>query len=89
MEDATAADAVFGTADSTVRGPGPLEEYHSQFVTFSNACETTRLTSTHWHIAWANGLGWTFDGMDGAIFSLVAPMVMKEFNVPLLLFIVL
>jgi len=83
MEDAPAADAVFGTADSAVRGPGPLEEYHSQFATFRNACETTRLTSTHWHIAWANGLGWTFDGMDGAIFSLVAPMVMKEFNVPL------
>ena len=42
-----------------------------------------KLTSTHWHIAWANGLGWGFDGMDGAIFALVAPMVMQEFAVSL------
>jgi MFS family permease len=83
MEAVQAADAATGSAGSAVGEPGPLEEYHSQFATFRNACNTTRLTSTHWHIAWANGLGWTFDGMDGAIFSLVAPMVMKEFNVPL------
>jgi MFS family permease len=28
----------------------------------------------------ANALGWGFDGMDGVIFALVAPMVIKEFS---------
>jgi hypothetical protein len=51
---------------------GPLEARHLQSRIYRNATQTTRLTSTHWHIAWANGLGWGFDGMDGAILALVA-----------------
>jgi MFS family permease len=62
---------------------GPLEARHLQSRNYRNAAETTRLTSTHWHIAWANGLGWGFDGMDGAILALVAPLVMKEFAIDL------
>ena len=27
----------------------------------------------------ANGLGWGFDGMDGVIFALISPLVIKEF----------
>jgi MFS family permease len=50
---------------------------------YRNAAQQEKLTSTHWHIAWANGLGWGFDGMDGAIFALVAPMVIMEFGVSL------
>ena len=50
---------------------------------FRNAASTSRVTSTHWHIAWANGLGWGFDGMDGAILALVAPLLMKEFVIDL------
>ncbi len=52
-------------------------------LAYRNVLQSGRLTRTHWHIAWANGLGWGFDGMDGAIFALVAPMVMQEFAVSL------
>lgn len=62
---------------------GPLEQRHFRSRVYRNATDTSRLTSTHWHIAWANGLGWGFDGMDGAILALVAPMLMKEFNINL------
>jgi MFS transporter, putative metabolite:H+ symporter len=62
---------------------GPLEARHLQSRLYRNAADTTHLTSTHWHIAWANGLGWGFDGMDGAILALVAPLVMKEFAIDL------
>jgi MFS transporter, putative metabolite:H+ symporter len=62
---------------------GPLEERHLRSQAYRNAAQQEKLTKTHWHIAWANGLGWGFDGMDGAIFSLVAPLVMAEFAVTL------
>ena len=62
---------------------GPLEMRHLQSRIYRNAADTSRLTSTHWHIAWANGLGWGFDGMDGAILALVAPLLMKEFAIDL------
>ena len=38
---------------------------------------------THYHIAIANGLGWGFDGMDGVIFALATPLLIKEFGVSL------
>jgi MFS family permease len=62
---------------------GPLEARHLGSRLYRNAADTNRITSTHWHIAWANGLGWGFDGMDGAILALVAPMLMKEFAINL------
>ena len=62
---------------------GPLEQRYRESPTFRNASETTRLTPTHWHIAAANGLGWMFDGMDGIIMALIAPLVIKEFGVSL------
>jgi MFS transporter, putative metabolite:H+ symporter len=62
---------------------GPLEARHLESRIYRNAADSTRLTSTHWHIAWANGLGWGFDGMDGAILALVAPLLMKEFAIDL------
>lgn len=62
-------------------GPGPRERHHLNSPAFRNVAGGERLTRTHWHIAWANGLGWGFDGMDGAIFSLVSPMVIKEFGI--------
>jgi hypothetical protein len=69
------------TAFSTGLPTGPLEARHLQSRIYRNATETARLTSTHWHIAWVNGLGWGFDGMDGAILALVAPLLMKEFAI--------
>ena len=60
----------------TDRPGGPLEERHMRSAAYRNVAQGEaqegRLTGTHWHIAWANGLGWGFDGMDGAIFALVA-----------------
>ncbi|HEX3450219.1 MAG TPA: MFS transporter, partial [Isosphaeraceae bacterium] len=71
------------TASAATSLVGPLEERHLRSRMYRNAADSTRLTSTHWHIAWANGLGWGFDGMDGAILALVAPMLMKEFAIDL------
>ena len=62
---------------------GPLEQRYLEQPNFRNAADTTRLTATHWHIAVANGLGWMFDGMDGVIFGLISPLVIREFGVDL------
>lgn len=62
---------------------GPLERQYLERANFRNAADTRRVTATHWHIAVANGLGWMFDGMDGVIFGLIAPMVIREFGVSL------
>jgi MFS transporter, putative metabolite:H+ symporter len=77
-------DALAATPDADVSAiVGPLEARHLGSRLYRNAADTSRATSTHWHIAWANGLGWGFDGMDGAILALVAPMVMKELSIGL------
>src|SRR6266481_1835089 len=59
---------------------GPLEQRHLQFANYRAVAEGTKVSKTHWHIAAANALGWGFDGMDGVIFALVSPMVIKEFS---------
>jgi hypothetical protein len=79
MQDA-AAIAGAGQPAATL---GPLEAVHLRSQNYRNAADNTRITPTHWHIAWANGLGWGFDGMDGAILALVAPLLMKEFAIDL------
>src|ERR1700747_827540 len=71
------------TASAATSVVGPLETRHLRSRLYRNAADSTRLTSTHWHIAWANGLGWGFDGMDGASLSLVAPLLMKGFAIGL------
>jgi len=78
------SDALATAPDADVTAiVGPLEERHLGSRLYRNAANTRRITSTHLHIAWANGLGWGFDGMDGAILALVAPMLMKEFAINL------
>jgi MFS transporter, putative metabolite:H+ symporter len=62
---------------------GPLEERYRLSQAFRNASDQTRVTATHYHIAIANGLGWGFDGMDGVIFALATPLLIKEFGVTL------
>jgi MFS family permease len=67
------------TADTVVREPGSLEERHRQHANYRAVADGTEVSRTHWHIAIANGLGWGFDGMDGVIFALISPLVIKEF----------
>jgi MFS family permease len=62
---------------------GPLEQSYRASEAFRNASDQTKVTSTHYHIAIANGLGWGFDGMDGVIFALATPLLIKEFGVTL------
>ncbi|WP_342708623.1 MFS transporter [Bradyrhizobium sp. B124] len=62
---------------------GPLEQKHLQYANYRAVADTTEITKTHWHIATANALGWGFDGMDGVIFALISPMVIKEFQLSL------
>ena len=62
---------------------GPLEQKHLQYANYRAVAGTTEITKTHWHIATANALGWGFDGMDGVIFALISPMVIKEFQLSL------
>src|SRR3954451_21210644 len=59
---------------------GSLEDRHRQSAAFRAASDQTRVTLTHWHIAIANGLGWGFDGMDGVIFALASPLIIKDFG---------
>ena len=62
---------------------GPLEQEHLQHANYRSVAGGTEVSKTHWHIALANALGWGFDGMDGVIFALVSPMVIKEFSLSL------
>jgi MFS family permease len=74
----SAADGIAASAETIV---GPLEQRYLRSQAFRNASDSTRLTRTHWHIAFANGLGWAFDGMDGVIFALASPLVIRDFAV--------
>ena len=58
---------------------GPLEQRHLQYANYRAVAGGTEVTRTHRHIALANGLGWGFDGMDGVMFALVSPLIIKEF----------
>ena len=58
---------------------GPLEEKHMRHANYRAVADDSRITPTHRHIAIANGLGWGFDGMDGVIFALISPLIIREF----------
>jgi MFS family permease len=58
---------------------GPLEQKHMRHANYRAVALESRITPTHRHVAIANGLGWGFDGMDGVIFALVSPLVIKDF----------
>jgi len=70
------SDAAVAMADLEV---GPLEQRHLQYANYRAVAGGTEVTRTHRHIALANGLGWGFDGMDGVMFALVSPLIIKEF----------
>lgn len=59
---------------------GPLEQAYRHSAAFRAASDQSRVTATHWHIAVANGLGWGFDGMDGVIFALASPLIIRDFH---------
>jgi MFS family permease len=60
---------------------GPLEQQHLKNANYRAVAESgDKLTKTHWHIATANAAGWGFDGMDGVIFALISPLVIREFS---------
>ncbi|MCX7378035.1 MAG: MFS transporter [Alphaproteobacteria bacterium] len=74
----TTADTPVGGATA---GSGPLEQKHMQSAAYrAVAAEGGPITKTHWHIASANFLGWGFDGMDGVIFALITPLIIKDFG---------
>ena len=60
---------------------GPLEQKHLRYANYRAVADDSRITPTHRHIAVANGLGWGFDGMDGVIFALISPLIIKEFAI--------
>jgi len=71
------------TTDPAAEALGPLERKHLRYANFRAVAGGAEVTRTHWHIAFANGLGWAFDGMDSMVFSLVAPLVITEFALDL------
>jgi len=78
----TAADGAGGslsTPSYQPAGVGPLEQKHLRHANYRAVAIESQVTPTHRHIAVANGLGWGFDGMDGVIFALVSPLVIKDF----------
>src|SRR6202035_353158 len=75
------ADGLAAPAAGPASGQvGPLEWKHLQYANYRAVAGGTELSRTHWRIATANALGWGFYGMDGVIFALVSPMVIKEFS---------
>ena len=70
------SSAAVEAADPTV---GPLEQKHLRYANYRAVAGGAEITRTHWHIAFANGAGWGFDGMDGVMFALVSPLIIKEF----------
>ncbi len=78
----TTVDANVGVGTANLGGEGPLEQKHMQYANYrAVAASGDQVTKTHWHIAIANSAGWGFDGMDGVIFGLIVPLVMKDFSV--------
>ena len=49
------SDLVTETAFGAAEDVGPLEAKHLDSRLYRNAADSTRVTATHWHIAWANG----------------------------------
>jgi MFS family permease len=83
MSSITAEELAVPAATPTGAQVGPLEQKHLEYANYRAVAGGTVVTRTHWHIAIANALGWGFDGMDGVIFALVSPMVIKEFSLSL------
>jgi len=77
------ADGHAPSVDPTAADVGPLEQQHLQYANYRAVADGTEVTKTHWHIAIANAAGWGFDGMDGVIFALISPMVIKDFALTL------
>jgi MFS family permease len=78
----TTADGAGGLPSAPSYQPatvGPLEQKHMRHANYRAVAVENQVTPTHRHIAVANGLGWGFDGMDGVIFALVSPLVIKDF----------
>src|ERR1700744_2592183 len=80
MSNLTADGMAPRGASASSEAIGPLEQKHLQSANYRAVADGSEVSKTHWHIAMANALGWGFDGMDGVIFALVAPMVIKEFS---------
>ena len=83
MSSITADDIAAPVAGPASPEIGALERRHLQYASYRAVASGTKISRTHWHIAAANALGWGFDGMDGVIFALVSPMVIKEFSLSL------
>jgi MFS family permease len=78
----TTADGVGGFPNAPSyqpAGAGPLEQKHLRNANYRAVAGDGQVTPTHKHIAVANSLGWGFDGMDGVIFALVSPLIIKDF----------
>jgi MFS family permease len=66
--------------------PGPLEARHIRSRSFRNVSAgdaSENLTSTHWHIATALGLGWMLDGIVIALYALIVPYLLEDFGISL------
>ena len=65
---------------------GPLETKHSRSQAYQNVKDGDageKLTSTHWHIWIALGLGWMLDGIVIALYALIVPYLLEDFSISL------
>jgi hypothetical protein len=79
FQEPAMTSATIDAAGSGFAAAGPLEQQHLQYANYRAVADSSKVTRTHWHIALANGLGWGFDGMNGVLFELLSPLIIKEF----------
>lgn len=74
------------SADGVAIIPGALETQHIKSKRYQNVIAgdaSDKLTVTHWNIALAAGFGWFLDSMSGALYALIIPYLLIDFDITL------
>ena len=62
---------------------GPAEAKHINSRRYQDVITGDRVTTTHWFIAWAGGLGFMIESMGTAVYALIIPQLLDDFDADL------
>jgi putative MFS transporter len=62
---------------------GPAESKHINSRRYQDVISGDRVTTTHWFIAWAGGLGFMIESMGTAVYALIIPQLLDDFDADL------